>query len=757
MTKHVPPPPDGDEPNRVIDEPLSEALSRRYLAYALSTIMHRALPDVRDGLKPVQRRLLFAMHRLRLNPDGAAKKCAKVVGDVMGQFHPHGDQAIYDALVRLTQEFAQRYPLIDGQGNFGNIDGDNPAAMRYTECRLTEAAQLLLDGIDENAVDFRPTYDGADEEPVVLPAGFPNLLANGTTGIAVGMATSIPPHNVGELIDACLHLLQTPEATTRELMAFVPGPDFPTGGIIVEPSHSILEAYETGRGGVRLRARWSREDTGRGTYQIVVTEIPYQVKKSDLVEQLANLIELKKAPLLGDVRDESADDVRLVLEPKSRNVEPEVLMESLFKLSDLEIRFSINMNVLDARATPGVMGLKSALQAFLDHRREVLVRRARHRLGKIEARLHILDGLLIVYLDLDEVIRIVRYEEEPKARLIERFQLSEIQAEAILNTRLRQLARLEEMEIRREHAELSEEREGITAMLASDRAQWKLVASGLREVRKALDKPRATDQQRPSGVMGRSTFAEAPQVDAAAAIEAMIVREPITVILSERGWIRAQRGKVEDPSELKFKEGDKLAFLLPAETTDKLLIFASDGRFFTLACDKLPSGRGQGEPLRLMIELEDRVDILAVFAHRPGRKLLLASKAGYGFILPEEEAIASKRGGKQSLTVDSRGAAFCMEASGDHLAVIGDNGKALIFPMAELPEMSRGKGVKLQSYREGGLRDGLAFNVADEPAWIDAAGRSRTWPDWRQWLGRRAGSGKLVPKGFPASKRFRPR
>ena len=757
MTKHVPPPPEGEEPNRVIDEPLSEALSRRYLAYALSTIMHRALPDVRDGLKPVQRRLLFAMHRLRLSPDGAAKKCAKVVGDVMGQFHPHGDQAIYDALVRLTQDFAQRYPLIDGQGNFGNIDGDNPAAMRYTECRLTEAAQLLLDGIDEDAVDFRPTYDGGDEEPIVLPAGFPNLLANGSSGIAVGMATSIPPHNAGELIDACLHLLQAPEATTRELMAFVPGPDFPTGGIIVEPSHSIHEAYETGRGGVRLRARWSREDTGRGTYQIVVTEIPYQVKKSDLVEKLAELIELKKAPLLGDVRDESAEDVRLVLEPKSRNVEPEVLMESLFKLSDLEVRFPINMNVLDARGTPGVMSLKQALQAFLDHRREVLVRRARHRLGKIEARLHILDGLLIVYLDLDEVIRIVRYEEEPKARLIERFQLSEIQAEAILNTRLRQLARLEEMEIRREHAELSEEREGINAMLASDRQQWKLVATGLREVRKVLTKPRPTDQQRPSGVLGRSSFAEAPQVDAAAAIEAMIVREPITVILSERGWIRAQRGKVEDSSELKFKEGDKLAFLLPAETTDKLLIFASDGRFFTLTCDKLPSGRGQGEPLRLMIELEDRVDIMAVFAHRPGRKLILASKAGYGFIMPEEEAIASKRGGKQALTVDGRGAAFCMEASGDHLAVIGDNGKALIFPMAELPEMSRGKGVKLQSYREGGLRDGLAFNAADEPAWIDPAGRSRTWPDWRQWIGRRAGSGRLVPKGFPASKRFRPR
>ena len=754
MSKHVPPPEDG--PDRIVDEPLSEALSRRYLAYALSTIMHRALPDVRDGLKPVQRRLLFAMHRMRLNPDGAAKKCAKVVGDVMGQFHPHGDQSIYDALVRLSQDFAQRYPLIDGQGNFGNIDGDNAAAMRYTECRMTDAAQLLLDGIDEDAVDFRATYDGEDEEPVVLPAGFPNLLANGATGIAVGMATSIPPHNAVELIDACLKLLQAPETTMAELMAVLPGPDFPTGGVIVESQASILEAYETGRGGVRVRARWSREDTGRGTYQIVVTEVPYQVKKADLVEQLAGLIENKRAVLLGDVRDESAEDVRLVLEPKSRNVEPEVLMESLFRLSDLETRFPVNLNVLDARSTPGVMGVKQALLAFLDHRREVLVRRARHRLGKIEARLHILDGLLIVYLDLDEVIRIVRYEEEPKVRLIERFVLSDIQAEAILNTRLRQLARLEEMEIRREHAELSEEREGVQAMLASDKMQWHLVGAGLREVRKILDRRGPMDRERPSGVMGRSTFAEALQVDAAAAIEAMIVREPVTVILSERGWIRAQRGKVEDPSELKFKERDKLAFLTPAETTDKLLIFASDGRFFTLACDKLPSGRGQGEPVRLMIELEDRVDILAVFAHRPGRKLLLASRAGYGFIMPEEEAVASKRGGKQALTVDARGAALCMEASGDHVAVVGDNAKALIFPLSELPEMPRGKGVKLQGYRDGGLRDGLTFNEAEGPAWIDSAGRSRAWPDWRLWLGRRAGAGRMVPRGFPTSKRFRP-
>ena len=738
----------GDD--RIIDEPMSEALSRRYLAYALSTITNRALPDVRDGLKPVHRRLMYSMSLMRLDPAGSAKKCARVVGDVIGRFHPHGDVAVYEAMVRLAQDFAQRYPLVDGQGNFGNIDGDNAAAMRYTECRLTVAAQLLIDGIDEDAVDFRATYDGEDHEPVVLPSGFPNLLANGSSGIAVGMATSIPPHNAGELIDACLLLLKDPDATIAQLMEHVPGPDFPTGGVIIETKANLSEIYETGRGGVRCRARWFVEEEARGVYRIVVTEIPYQVRKADLVEQLADLIEAKKAPLLGDVRDESAEDVRLVIEPKSRNVEPEVLMESLFKLSDLETRFPVNMNVLDARGTPGVMNLKQALVAFLDHRREVLVRRATHRLDKIEARLHILEGMLIVYLNLDEVIRIVRYEEFPKAKLIETFVLSEIQADAVLNTRLRQLAKLEEMEIRREHAALAEERDGIKAMLADDKAQWKLVGAGLRAVQKVLGQATKLGQR-------RSTFADAPVVDASAAIEAMIVREAITVILSERGWIRAQKGKVEDPSELKFKEGDKLAFLVPAETTDKLLIFASDGRFFTIPCDKLPSGRGTGEPLRLMIDLDDKVGIEAVFPHKAGRKLILASKMGYGFIMPEEEAIASKRGGKQALTVDSKGVAVCLPLQGDQLAVVGDNGKILIFAMEELPEMPRGKGVKLQSYREGGLRDALAFTAAEGPAWTTSDGRSRAWPEWKEWAGRRAGAGRLAPKGFPASKRFRPK
>ena len=749
MSKHTPPPFEGDG-DRIIDEPLSEALSRRYLAYALSTITGRALPDVRDGLKPVHRRLMYAMRMLRLDPTTTAKKCARVVGDVIGKYHPHGDVAVYEALVRLAQDFAQRYPLVDGQGNFGNIDGDNAAAMRYTECKLTVAAQLLLDGIDEDAVDFRSTYDGEDEEPVVLPAGFPNLLANGSSGIAVGMATSIPPHNAAELIDACLLLLSNREATTMDLLELVQGPDFPTGGIIVEPKASMAETYETGRGGVRVRARWSKEDNGRGTYQIVITEIPYQVKKADLVEQLAGLIELKKAPLLGDVRDESAEDVRLILEPKSRNVEPEVLMESLFKLSDLETRFPVNMNVLDARGTPGVMSLKRCLQSFLDHRREVLVRRARFRLAKIEARLHILDGMVIAFLNLDEVIRIVRYEDEPKAKLIEAFELSDIQADAILNTRLRQLARLEEMELRREHAELAEERDGLVKMLADDKQQWKLVGVGLKDVRAILG---------PDTTLGRrrSTFDTAPVWDAEAAMEAMIVREPITVILSDRGWIRGAKGRVEDPSELKFKEGDKLGFLVPAETTDKLLIFASDGRFFTVGCDKLPSARGHGEPLRLMLDLDDKTDIIDIFPFKAGAKRVIASKEGYGFVMPEEEAISARRAGKQVLNVGAKGAAFAMPATGDHLGVIGDNGKILIFPLAELPEMPRGKGVKLQTYREGGLRDAIVFNEADGATWIDPAGRTRVWAEWKDWLARRAAAGKLAPKGFPTSKRFKPK
>jgi topoisomerase-4 subunit A len=747
MNALTPPGPDGG--GRILDEPFGDALSRRYLAYALSTITQRALPDVRDGLKPVHRRLLYAMRLLRLDPDSSAKKSARVVGDVIGKYHPHGDVAVYDALVRLAQDFAQRYPLIDGQGNFGNIDGDNAAAMRYTECRLTEAARLLLDGIDEDAVDLRPTYDGEDEEPAVLPAGFPNLLANGSSGIAVGMATSIPPHNVGELIDACLTLIDRPDATTAELLDHVRGPDFPTGGVIVEPAASLAETYETGRGGVRVRARWTREDTGRGLWRIVVTEVPYQVKKADLVEQLATLLEEKKAPLLADVRDESAEDIRLVLEPRARTVKPEVLMESLFRLSDLETRFAVNMNVLNARGAPLVMGLKAALQAFLDHRREVLVRRSAFRLARIERRLHVLDGLLIVFLNLDEVIRIVRYEDEPKAKLISAFSLSDIQADAVLDTRLRQLAKLEETAIRAEHAALSKERESLTSLMGSPRAQWKRVGSDLAKTRASLGSETALGRR-------RSTFADAPAIDVAAAIEARVAREPITVIVSERGWIRAAKGRIEDPASLPFKEGDRLAFAVPAETTDKLMIFASDGRFFTLPCDKLPSARGQGEPLRLMIELDDRVRIVSVFAHKPARRRVLASQAGYGFVMIEDDAVALRKAGKQVLNVAGEGAALCLEAIGDHLALIGDNGKILVFPVADLPTMPRGKGVKLQSYREGGLRDGLVFSAEEGAAWIDSSGRRRAWLDWRDWRGRRGSAGKLAPRGFASNRRFTP-
>ncbi|MDE2357626.1 MAG: DNA topoisomerase IV subunit A, partial [Alphaproteobacteria bacterium] len=603
---------------------------------------------------------------------------------------------------------------------------------------------------DEDAVDFRPTYDGLDEEPVVLPAGFPNLLANGSSGIAVGMATSIPPHNAGELIDACLALIKDPDLSTSDLLALAPGPDFPTGGVIVEPRASLAEVYETGRGGVRLRARWEKEDAGRGLWRIVVTEVPYQVKKADLVEQLASLLEDKKVPLLGDVRDESAEDVRLVLEPRSRTVEPEVLMESLFKLSDLEVRVPVNMNVLNARGAPEVMGLKAALRAYLDHRREVVVRRAQFRLARIERRLHVLDGLLIVFLNLDEVIRIVRYEDEPRVRLIAAFALSEVQADAVLDTRLRQLAKLEEAQIRAEHTQLSLERDELNAVVATPQKQWRRVAEGLAEARKLLGDKAGLGPR-------RSSFGEAPNIDLAQAVEARVVREAITVIVSERGWIRAAKGRVEDPASLTFKEGDRLAFAVAAETTDRLMLFASDGRVFTLPCDKLPSARGQGEPLRLMIELGEQERVLSVFAHRPGARRIVASAAGYGFIFEESEAIAAKRSGKQVLNLsDGTAAAVCLEVKGDQVAVIGDNGKILIFSVDELPVMARGKGVKLQSYREGGLRDAMTFGEEEGASWVDSGGRTRSWPEWRDWAGRRGSAGKAAPRGFAANRRFRP-
>lgn len=726
-----------DDPGgRVIDEPMGDALSKRYLAYALSTIMHRALPDVRDGMKPVHRRIMYAMSNMRLTPDAAARKCAKVVGEVMGNFHPHGDQSIYDALVRLAQDFAQRYQLVEGQGNFGNIDGDNAAAMRYTECRLTVAAMLLMDGINEDAVDFRATYDDQDEEPVVLPAAFPNLLANGAVGIAVGMATSIPPHNVAELIDATRKLLARPETTTQELMEFIPGPDFPTGGVCVESRKSILESYETGRGSIRTRARYEVEDLGRGQWRIIVREIPYQVQKSKLIEQLADLIEAKKAPLLGDVRDESDEHIRLVLEPKTRNIEPEVLMESLFKISDLETRFAVNMNVLDATGTPRVMGLRACLIAFLDHRRVVLLRQSNWRLERIEKRLHLLDGLMIAFLNLDEVIRIIREDEKPRDVLMARFTLTEVQADYILDTRLRQLARLEEMVIQDEHKKLVEERDGILALLGSEKLQWKRIDQQLVEVRKKLPSPR------------RTTFADAPVGIEVAAIESYLPKEPITVILSKRGWIRAAKGKVEDPSELKFKEGDELNFLVPANTTDKILILTSDGRFLTLTCDKLPSARGHGEPLRLMLDIEESAKIVTMFTYTAGAKRVMVAKNGYGFVMNEEDAVANKRAGKQTMTVDGTEALAALPVTGDLICVLGENNKVLVYPVSELPEMARGKGVKLQAYKDGGVKDITIYDSNGQPQWYDGAGKARDFKDIKDFVGRRATAGKMAPRGL---------
>ncbi|HRP12000.1 MAG TPA: DNA topoisomerase IV subunit A [Terricaulis sp.] len=733
-----------EEGGRIVEEPIGEALAKRYLAYALSTITSRALPDVRDGLKPVHRRVLYAMKRLNLTADAAFRKSAKVVGDVMGDYHPHGDQSIYDALVRLAQDFNARYPLIDGQGNFGNIDGDSPAAMRYTESRLTKAAEALLEGIDENAVDFRPSYDGSKEEPAVLPAAFPNLLANGASGIAVGMATSIPPHNLAELIDASLHLIENSKATTDDLLKIIPGPDFPTGGIVVEPAESIRDAYETGRGGFRVRARWHTEDLGRGMWRIVVTEIPHLVQKSKLIEQLAGLIEAKKAPLLGDVRDESAEDVRVVIEPKARTVEANVLMESLFKLSALETRVSLNMNVLDAVGAPRVMGLKDVLRAFLDHRRDVLQRRTQHRLEKIAARLDVLAGLLIVYLNLDEVIRIIRNEDDPKAKLIARFKLNETQAEAILNTRLRQLRKLEEMEIRREDAALRAEQADLQGLLEDTRKQWRKVGAELRETRKLFGPGTAWGKR-------RTELGEAGEVAAAVDLEAFVAREPITVVLSEKGWIRALKGHLTDLTEIKYKEGDGPQHIVQCETTDKLLMFASDGRAFTLDAHKLPGGRGHGEPVRLSVELGDIDEAVALFKYEEGAKRVVASNEGYGFIIPESEMIASKRLGKQVLNGRAMAAA---KVIGDQVAVIGQRKKLLIFPLSELPEMTRGKGVKLQSYHDRGLADVKVFDKAEGLTWEDSAGRVRAVAEWKEFRGKRGGAGKVAPKGFSRSGRF---
>jgi topoisomerase-4 subunit A len=728
------------------DVPLEQALGERYLAYALSTITSRSLPDVRDGLKPVHRRLLFAMRQLRLDPDGGFKKCARVVGDVIGKYHPHGDTAVYDALVRLAQEFAVRYPLVEGQGNFGNIDGDSAAAMRYTEARLTAYALAMLDGIDEDAVDFRDNYDGTEREPVLLPASVPNLLANGASGIAVGMATSVPPHNLDEICQALLHLIKFPKATIEKLLSFMPGPDFPTGGVLAETPQAIQDAYASGRGSFRVRAKWTVEKLARGTWQIVVIEMPYQVQKSRLVERIAELMQARKLPLLEDVRDESAEDVRLVLEPKSRTVEPEMLMESLFQATDLEMRIGLNMNVLEANGTPRVLNLREVLQAFLDHRHEVLQRRSRNRLEKIERRLEVLAGYMVVYLNLDAVIRIIRHEDEPKPALMKRFKLTEAQAEAILNMRLRSLRRLEELEIRKEIDALETEKKDLTRLLKDEKRRWARIGEEIADIRARFGK------KTPLGAR-RTEIGAAPSATVVP-LAALVEREPITVICSDKGWIRAAKGHVTDPGEIKYKEGDRARFVLHAYTTDKLLLLGTNGRFYTLAGDKLPGGRGNGEPVRLMIDLGNDQDVVTLMVHVPGRKLIVASGDGRGFIVPEDEALAQTRAGKQVLNVSGDvEARACGIAAGDHVAVVGDNHKMLVFPIEELPEMTRGRGVKLQSYKDGGLCDIKAFTLKQGLSWKSGE-RERTETDLRPWIGKRAQAGRLAPKGFPRSNRF---
>ena len=766
-----------------VTESLRRAIGDRYLTYALSTIMHRALPDARDGLKPVHRRILYAMSRLRLSPTGGFLKSAKISGDTMGDFHPHGDAAIYDAMARLAQDFNVRYPLVDGQGNFGNIDGDNPAASRYTEARMTAAAEALLEGLSEDSVDFRDNYDGRLTEPAVLPATFPNLLANGSSGIAVGMATNIPPHNLHELIDACLHLIKTPDARDDTLLNYIPGPDFPTGGVIVEPPENIAETYRTGRGAFRLRAKWEVEDLGRGQWQVVVTEIPYQVQKSKLIEKLAEVIQLKKVPLLADVRDESAEDIRVVLEPRAKTVDPEVMMGMLFRNSDLETRFSLNMNVLIDGLTPKVCSLKEVLRAFLDHRRDVLVRRSKYRLEKIDHRLEVLEGFIIAFLHLDRVIDIIRYDDDPKkALMIEDWatehsratseadyvspivagadpevSLSEIQAEAILNMRLRSLRRLEELELIAERDALMGERADIEDLLESGDLQWARIAEQLRETRKVFGRDSA-------GGARRTLFAEAAEV-VDVPLEAMIEREPITVVCSQMGWVRAMTGHIDLARELKFKDGDGPRFIFHAETTDKLLVFGANGRFYTVGATNLPGGRGMGEPLRLMIDLPNDIEIVDILIHKPGQKLLVASAEGNGFVVPEDDVVAQTRSGKQVLNVKDTIAKVCHRVAGDHVAVVSENAKMLVFEVSELPEMGRGKGVRIQKYKkaagrqgtlelDGGLSDLTTFAWDDGLSWQMGGGKTRTEPDMTEWKGARAGVGKRPPYGFPKNNRF---
>ena len=725
---------------------LADALGERYLSYALSTIMSRSLPDVRDGLKPVHRRILFTMRQLRLDPGSGFKKSARVVGDVMGKFHPHGDSSIYDAMARLAQDFAVRYPMVDGQGNFGSIDGDNPAAMRYTEARLTQAAALMLQAIDEDTVDFRPSYDGENSEPMVLPAAFPNLLANGSQGIAVGMATNIPPHNVAEICDALQRLIKSPNARIETLVDLMPGPDFPTGGILCETRETIIEAYKTGRGSFRIRAKWEVENLKGGGYQIVITEIPYQVAKSRLIEKIAELLQEKKLPLLEDIMDESAADIRVVLVPKSRNVEAEHLMEQLFRQTDLETRFGLNMNVLDASQTPRVMSLAEVLRAYLDHRRDVLLRLSKYRLGEIERRLEILDGYLVAYLNLDEVIRIIRFEDEPKAKMIRKWKLTDVQADAILNMKLKALRKLEEMEIKTEHKSLSAEKKDLNVLLKSEEKQWERISGEVAELKKFYG---------PKTELGRrrTELGEAPSA-VVIPIDVMVEREPITIICSAKGWIRAMKGHAEDTTEIKFKEGDRGKFQLNAETTDKLLIFGTNGKFYTIPCDKLPGGRGHGEPIRLWADLGNEQDIVELMVYQPGAKLLVAAHDGRGFVVPADEVVAQTKNGKQVLSLpEGVEAQVCVPVEGDMLAVMGENRKMLIFPVADVPEMTRGRGVMLQKYKDGGLSDARVYWKSEGLTWR-LGEKTRTETALKDWVGERAQAGRLPPTGFPKHNKF---
>jgi topoisomerase IV subunit A len=745
MGKQVTPP----EPAEVHEVMLRDALEERYLAYALSTIMHRALPDARDGLKPVHRRILYGMRLLSLNPGAVPKKSAKIVGEVMGSYHPHGDQAIYDAMVRLAQEFNSRYPLVDGQGNFGNIDGDNPAAMRYTEARLTDVARLLLDGINEDAVEFRPTYDNAGKEPVVLPGGFPNLLANGAQGIAVGMATAIPPHNAAELCDAALHLIQKPDAKSKSLLKWVKGPDFPTGGIVVDSKEAITEAYVTGRGSFRTRAKWTQEEGARGTWVVVITEIPWLVQKSRLIERIAELLNEKKLPLVADIRDESADDIRIVIEPRAKTVDPELLMESLFKLTELESRISLNLNVLIKGKIPKVVGLAECLREWLDHLRDVLIRRTNFRKGEIEHRLEILGGYLIAYLNIDKVIKIIRTEDEPKPVLMKAFKLTEVQAEAILNMRLRNLRKLEEMEIRTEEKDLRNELKGINSLLGSEPQQWAKVAEQVTKVR---------DMFGPKTQLGkrRTQFADAPEHDLAAIEEAFVEREPVTVVISEKGWVRTMKGHVEDLSGLSFKTDDKLGHAFFAESTSKLLAFATNGKFYSLDVAKLPGGRGHGEPIRMFIDMEQEATIVSLFANKGGRKFLIASAEGQGFVVNEDDCVGTTRKGKQVLNVEMPNEACAITTvAGDTVAVIGSNHKMVLFPLDQVPEMARGRGVRLQKYSGGKLSDVAVFDSKAGLMWKDSAGRehSMTTKELADWRGNRADAGRLA-HGLPKSNKF---